>query len=153
MTQLKKILVPTDFSPHASVALRFAEDLAKRSGASLCLLHAYEVTPYVLPEGVPMYDAALIARLREELGKHLELLKEETLKAGVAHVETKLVEGNPARQIALTAEQWGASLIVMGTHGRTGFAHLLLGSVAEKVVRKSPCAVIAVPTKEEPKAA
>jgi nucleotide-binding universal stress UspA family protein len=153
MTQLEKILVPTDFSQSATIALRFAEDLAKRSGASVCLIHAYEVTPYALPEGVPMYDAALIARLRDELGQHIELLKQQTQKAGVPHVETKLVEGNPARQIVLAAEQWGASLVVMGTHGRTGFAHLLLGSVAERVVRKAPCAVIAVPMKEEPKAA
>lgn len=147
MAQLKRILVPTDFSPHARAALRLAAELAQKTGAALCLLHAYELIPYVLPEGMPMFDPTLIARLRDELGQQLSLARDEAKTSGVTEVETRLTEGNAAREIVRTAESWKADLVVMGTHGRTGIEHLLLGSVAEKVVRKAGCPVITVPLK------
>jgi nucleotide-binding universal stress UspA family protein len=131
------------------VALRLACELAKTSDATLCLLHVYDLIPYSLPEGMPMYDAATLARLREELHKQLALTKTEALKAGVKEVEITMIQGQPYQEIIRLAEAGSYPLIVMGTHGRTGLAHLLLGSVAERVARKAPCAVIVVPSKQE----
>lgn len=152
MKLFQKILVPTDFSPHAQAALDLATELAKTCGAALCVLHAYDVIPYTLPEGMPLYDAGQLERMRQELGKQLALAKQSVEKAGVREVDTKLCQGQTYAEIISAAESWGADVIVMGTHGRTGLAHLLLGSTAEKVVRKSPCAVITVPLKQEVKA-
>jgi nucleotide-binding universal stress UspA family protein len=149
MKLFEKILVPTDFSAHAAVALRFACELAKTSDAAIQLLHAYDLIPYALPEGMPMYDAATLARMREDLTKRLALAKEETLKSGVRQVEFTLVQGHPYPEIVRLAEEGNCQLIVMGTHGRSGLAHLLLGSVAERVVRKAPCPVVTVPFKRE----
>jgi nucleotide-binding universal stress UspA family protein len=145
MTPFKKILVATDFSPHATVALRLACDLARQSEAALCLVHAYDPLPFALPEGSSIYDVATLARLREDLTKHLAAVQGSVLELGVRQVETKLVEGQPYREIVRAAQEWGAQLIVTGTHGRTGMAHLLLGSVAERVARKAPCPVMVVP--------
>jgi nucleotide-binding universal stress UspA family protein len=147
MKLFQKILVATDFSPHAAAALRLACELAKTCDASLCLVHAYDLIPYALPEGMPLYDAATLARLREDLARQLAQAREEALKAGVKQVEVSLVQGQPAQEIVRLAEG-GYSLIVVGTHGRTGIAHILLGSVAERVVRKAPCPVITVPLVE-----
>jgi nucleotide-binding universal stress UspA family protein len=149
MTLFKKILVATDFSPHAAAALRLACDLAKQGEAALCLVHVYDPLPFALPEGASIYDLATLARLREDLGKQLAMAQRTALEQGVRQLETKLVEGQAQREIVRAAEAWGAQLIVTGTHGRTGMAHLLLGSVAERVARKAPCPVIVVPLKAE----
>jgi nucleotide-binding universal stress UspA family protein len=147
MKLFQKILVATDFSPHAAAALRLACELAKTCDASLCLVHAYDLIPYALPEGMPLYDATMLARLREDLTRQLSRSREEALSAGVKQVEISLVQGPAPQEIVRIAEE-GYSLIVLGTHGRSGLAHLLLGSVAERVVRKAPCPVITVPLKE-----
>lgn len=152
MTLFQTILVPTDFSPHATKALELAIELAKTQGAALCLVHVYYLLPYApLPGGIPMYDPHTHARLRDDLTRELSLRKEQALKAGVTRVETKLIEGQPFREIARVAEELPAQLIVMGTHGRTGIAHMLVGSVAERVVRSAACPVITVPLHEEAK--
>lgn len=150
MKLFQKILVATDFSPHAEAALGLACELAKTCDASLCLVHAYDLVPYTLPEGMPLYDAGTLARLREDLARQLAGQREQAVKAGVKEIEVSLVQGNAAQEITRLAAE-GFSLIVLGTHGRTGIAHLLLGSVAERVVRKAPCPVITVPLKEAPK--
>jgi nucleotide-binding universal stress UspA family protein len=150
MKLFEKILVATDFSPHATVAFQLALKLARVSEASLCLVHVYDLVPYAtLPEGIPMYDPGMLARLRADLTKQLTQAKESALKAGVSQVETRLVEGQAYREIVRVGEEWGSDLIVVGTHGRSGVAHLLLGSVAEKVVRKAQCPVMTVPMKPE----
>jgi nucleotide-binding universal stress UspA family protein len=148
MKLFQKILVPVDFSPHAFAALRLAAELAKIHESVLCLLHVDDLIVYTLPEGMPLYDAVTLASLRQKLNNSLGRAKEEALALGVRQIETKLAEGTPYREIVRVAEEWGAQLIVMGTHGRSGFAHLLLGSVAERVVRKAPCAVMSVPLKQ-----
>lgn len=147
MTAFHRILVPIDFSPHASAALTLAIELAKTNDATLQLVHVYDFIPYTLPEGMFMYDGSLTARFREELSKRLAQSKETALQAGVKHVETSLGEGRPYTEIVKLAAESHADLIVMGTHGRSGLAHTFVGSVAERVVRKAPCPVIAVPLK------
>lgn len=152
MTLFQTILVPTDFSPHAAKALELAIELAKGQGAALCLVHVVDILPYTtVPEGTPMYDPNVLARLREDLAKLLATAKQRVIEAGVSRVDGKLLEGQPFREIVRLAEQLPAQLIVMGTHGRTGVAHALMGSVAERVVRKAPCAVITVPLREAKK--
>ncbi|HEX6245060.1 MAG TPA: universal stress protein [Polyangiales bacterium] len=145
MSPFQKILVPTDFSPHASAALRLACDLAAASGAALLLVHVDDVILYAAPDGMPLYDASMISRVRENALTCLADARAEALKAGVAQVETKLLEGQPYREIVRAADAWNAELILIGTHGRKGFAHLFLGSVAERVVRSAHCPVITVP--------
>lgn len=148
MGPFRKILVATDFSPHAANALQLATMLAKASGASLQIMHVYDVIPYTLPEGLPIYDGGQMARIREELGLQLRKLASEAQRGGVQEVDSVLVEGQASAEIARRAEDGGCDLIVMGTHGRGGFAHLLLGSVAERVVRKALCPVLVVPLKQ-----
>lgn len=148
MSLFQTILVPTDFSPHSEAALRLACELAKSHEAALCLVHVYDLMPSGLPEGMTFYDVATLARVRDEFVRRLAEVQRQALKAGVRQVETKLMEGQPYREIVRAAEESRAQLIVMGTHGRTGMAHVLVGSVAERVVRKAPCPVITVPYKE-----
>lgn len=145
MRPFQKILVPTDFSPHAETALEFAVQLANTSGAAITLVHVFDVIPYTLPEGMPLYDAAQLGYLRDELGKQLDRASAFATKAGAKRVETSLLQGQTHDEIVRAAREGGFDLIVIGTHGRSGIAHLLLGSVAEKVVRKAHCPVVTVP--------
>ncbi len=151
MGPFRKILVATDFSPHAANALQLAAGLAKASGASLQIMHVYDVIPYTLPEGLPIYDGGQMVRIREELGLQLRKVASEAQRGGVQEVDSALVEGQASAEIARRAEEGQCDLIVMGTHGRSGFAHLLLGSVAERVVRKATCPVLVVPLKQDPR--
>lgn len=145
MKPFQKILVPTDFSPHADEALQVAAELCKRYDASLTLAYVYVPVAYSLPDGYTVYapTQAQLGSIHEDLRRGLGTLKAKGEAAGAARVETRLLEGPIASEIcALAAE--GFDLIVMGTHGRTGFSHVLLGSVAEKVVRTAPCPVLTV---------
>lgn len=148
MSSFRQILVATDFSPHAANALQLATELAKTCDATIQLIHVYDVIPYTLPEGMPVYDATQLAQVRESLGQQLRKAEAQLRSAGVREVQSALREGQPSSEIPRVAQEEGCDLIVMGTHGRSGVAHLLLGSVAERVMRKAPCAVLVVPMKE-----
>ena len=147
MKDVKNILVPVDFSECSRHALTYAAELAGRFGAKLDLLHVWDVPPYIPPEalvGIPGSDSRSLGQLardhaREEMDK---LIAEHagTLPLG----EALLQSGDPARTIVDVAERRASDLIVIGTHGRTGLSHLLLGSVAEKVVRRATCPVLTV---------
>jgi nucleotide-binding universal stress UspA family protein len=147
MSSFRKILVATDFSPHAANALQLASELAKTCDAAIQLIHVYDVIPYTLPEGMPVYDAVQLAQVREGLGQQLRKAEGQLKSAGVRGAEGVLREGQASAEIARVAQEGGFDLIVMGTHGRSGVAHLLLGSVAERVMRKAPCPVLVVPLK------
>jgi universal stress protein A len=140
------ILVPTDFSETADVALAYAKNLARSLRASVHLIHVY-TDPYAPATYVPEVYAPVPpeARLRalDEARQHLaERLDPE--EEAFFHGSRALVRGLTAKQIVSYAVQQGIDLIVMGTHGRRGMAHLLLGSVAEHVVRTAPCPVLTV---------
>lgn len=142
MRPFKTILVPTDFSTAFAPALETAQMLAERFGASLHLLHVVE-DPYVAAAWSEAYAA--IPDLREQLRQEAEQrLKEVTASLPNLTTSTEVVVGTPAQTIVDVARAQGVDVIVMGTHGRGRLAHLLLGSVAERVVRLAACPVLTV---------
>jgi nucleotide-binding universal stress UspA family protein len=143
MAQLfRKILVPHDFSTHATRALRVAADLAAGHGGRLVVLHA--IAPFSPVSGFPAVEEMVWIPPADLVGherRRLETLVKRTVAArsGV-RADVRVIIGDPFQQILEAAR--GANLIVMATAGRTGLSHLLIGSVAEKVVRHSPVPVL-----------
>jgi nucleotide-binding universal stress UspA family protein len=138
----KRILCPVDFSPASRETLDVAADLARRFGGSLTLFHAYPLPGYTLPEGTVLPRPQMLQELAEQTDRHLAEWKEVARGLGVTAVETAKSVGEPAAEIVEHAQQGGFDLVVMSTHGRTGIAHALLGSVAERVVRRCPVPVL-----------
>lgn len=132
------LLVPVDFSEYSSAALRYAAGMAERFEASLIILHviAEEVHTHATAAGQILGD------LRERAYAALQAFVPPHLTT--RPVELRVLSGHPFVRILDTAVQAQAGLIVLGTHGRTGFARALLGSVAERVVRYAPCPVLTV---------
>jgi nucleotide-binding universal stress UspA family protein len=151
---IHRILVPTDFSDTADAALDWARLLATRFGSSLQLLHVLD-DPFV-PEGLapeayimeaPVVRNALLSDARTRLADRVAPLRRARVfegGSGIARVDADVLFGDGAHTIAEWAEQRESDLIVMGTHGRRGVAKLVLGSVAEKLVRTAPCPVLTV---------
>lgn len=141
------ILVPIDFSSHADAVLEWAAHLAEEHGAKLVLLHAYH-----LPVDFQQLEGAYLppdfwTQVKTDAAESLERCA-APLRARNLSVETIVREGYPATAIEEEARERNADLIVIGTRGHSGLKHLLLGSVAERVVQKSPCPVLAVKTPE-----
>ena len=139
--EMRRILCPVDFSEFSSRAMERAVALGNWFDARVEVLH---VVPFITPAGpglpyfpAPVGSMALLEQSRRELGRFVEPFLDE----GVP-IETRVVEGNPWRVIRDEALALPADLLVMGTHGRSGFEHLLLGSVTEKVLRCAPCPVL-----------
>ena len=143
MITFKKILCPVDYSDCSAKALRYAAGLALKDSARLYLMHVIDKRVY--DYGGPIYeaqlspDAEVIDRLKEKLG---ESVPKEI--RGDIDVETIVTVGVPAQEIVNAADDKGVDVIVMGTHGRTGVAHVVMGSVAENVVRNALCPVLTV---------
>ncbi len=151
MLAIRTVLHPTDFSERSEFAFRLACSLARDYGARLVVLHVAEPPTAVAGEGVVMLPPAFDL---EPLRERLQQLRPEDLKIPVEH---RLVQGDAATEILRVAGEAKCDLIVMGTHGRTGLGRLLMGSVAEQVVRKASCPVLTVktpqrlvPSSEEP---
>lgn len=150
MSPFSKILVPTDFSDSARVALERALDLRQQFGASLTLLHVYQI-PISYPNGY-VFTADVLGSIEEaargQMGRELEWAERRakalSTDAELVRVETRLLIGAPSLAIVEEAERGGHDLIVMGTHGHTGLKHLFIGSVAERVVRTAPCPVLTI---------
>jgi len=141
--RIERILCPTDFSPFSDLALRHALALAWQFKASLKILH---VVPHVFLEADSIYGAApwlLTPEVRlnadEAMRDFIRPARERKI-----HLETEIREGDPWREIHDAAWQMAAGLVVMGTHGRGGLDRFLLGSVAEKLIRRLPCPVLSV---------
>lgn len=145
MSPFRKILVPVDFSAHSEEAMRIACAMAETFGASLTLVNVFSPPIYPTPEGAYVALPATYAEIVAETNKHLEELAAKVKREheGLA-IDSRTLEGVAFREIVGFARKHAFDLIVMGTHGRTGLKHALLGSVAEKVVRKAPCAVLTV---------
>ena len=147
MARIRKILVPVDFSEPSRAALAYAADLAQRFGATIDLVHVWQAPTFfptaTLPE-VPNVEANIVDLVRknaeEATARALAEAKAQGLPVESAHCEP----GVPARGIVDLAKAGGYDLIVIGTHGRTGLSHAMMGSVAEKVVRLAPCPVLSV---------
>jgi nucleotide-binding universal stress UspA family protein len=145
MLTLKTVLVPTDFSEASESALRYGKAMAEAFGASLhvvhvmedLLAHAWAAEVYV--SSMPQLRDEIEKESRQRLGALIAEDERERFR-----VQTELLAGNPFIEIIRYAKAHEVDLIVMGTHGRGPIAHMLLGSVAEKVVRKSPCPVLTV---------
>lgn len=143
MLNIRTILHATDYSEHSDFAFRVACSLARDYRAKLVLLHV--ALRSVTIEG----EAAIAPRSEEYFQAEQEKLERVSAPAEV-RVERRVAEGAPAEEILRTAQSVKADLIVMGTHGRTGLSRLLMGSVAEQVVRKAPCPVLTVRTPSLP---
>ena len=130
------ILVPTDFSTHADHALDYALALAKELQARITLLHVI-YRPPMGEASLLTYLAEVEAEARQALERRVQRLREAGLQGTYI-----MVHGVPWQEIVEAAGVQKADLIVMGTHGRTGVLHVLLGSVAEKVLRHAPCPVL-----------
>jgi nucleotide-binding universal stress UspA family protein len=145
MDPIKKILCPTDFSDSSQAACALAVELAGKLGASVDFVHVVQAPVYVGWEDSPAGLAAtaqLLEQTRERCEQQLKAAAEQYTGRGVT-IECELQDGTPHQQIAELSKQ--VDLIVMGTHGRTGLPHLLMGSVAERVVRTASCPVLTVP--------
>lgn len=141
---IKSILVPIDFSEHSRDALIYAKQFASAYGAHMHLLHVIEtnaVPPFYVGLNVTGFDSVADIKARTETA--LQQLLAETAGPNVAST-LHILEGYPAHDIVHFAEKHSMDYIVIATHGLTGFKHLLLGSVAEKVVRRAPCPVFTV---------
>lgn len=141
MLALQTILHPTDFSEHSNYAFRLACSLARDHGAKVVVLHAVTTLG---PEMVSYGEA--VSQLqpetyRRQLWDDLRRVQSPDPEVPVEH---RLAEGDPAAEILKAAAETRCDLIVLGTHGRTGLARLVMGSVAEQVVRKAPCPVLTV---------
>jgi nucleotide-binding universal stress UspA family protein len=150
MIQLRRILVPVDFSPPSRAALAYAAALADRFGAELTLLHVVQDLAVFFPDpegaaSVTLPVGQLTAAVREGLTR---FLRESNLGDRPAREEVR--EGRPHAEIIAYAAEAGSDLVVMGTHGRGGLAHMLLGSVSERVVRGAPCPVLTVREAQRP---
>ena len=152
MIQLRRILMASDFSLYSQEAQDYAVYLARSLGVDLHLLHVFEPS-YYSHTGVTSRIHPEVRQWFEEIRKteqmKLNTLTEEVRSQGVK-VHAVFKEGNPFLEILKAAGEIQADLIVMGTHGRTGLAHVLMGSVAERVVRKAPCPVLTVRAKAPP---
>ena len=141
---LKHILVPTDFSENSKVALRYACALAEKFSAALHLVHVIE-DRFLFAPGAEGYPAVVtdFKEVQAEVQKQLEASVSAEWHQKLK-VQTAIRRGAPFVELIRYAREVPIDLIVMGTHGRGVIAHMLLGSVAERVVRKSPCPVLTV---------
>ena len=149
---LHKILIAVEDSPFSDQSIKYGFELAKKFGAEIILVHVNEIpvsTPYIadpffneapmiMPEMMDLQEDAtkkLFDRIQKEYGDGITLYTYNRI-------------GKPKDEILATAEECNADLIILGTHGRTGFDHFISGSVAESVVRKAKCPVLVIPNKE-----
>lgn len=157
MLPFRRILFPTDFSRCSLDALPMAVEMARGSGAETLLLHVLPGEPGT-PWDVPPYaDFGLAvmppqdygARLEDEVDRRLHALVKETFPESAA-VRILVRKGDAARAIVDAATEDGADLIVMATHGWTGWRHFVFGSVAERVLREAQCPVMVLKSAERP---
>lgn len=139
MLTIRTILHPTDFSEHSKYAFGLACALARDYGARILALHVAPPPVIGYMEGVipPQLPVTDLDRVREQL-------QQVTSQDPEVAVEHRLLEGDATEEILRTAGEFPCDLIVMGTHGRSGIGRFLMGSVAERVVRRAPCPVVTV---------
>ena len=146
---VQRILVPVDFSENAAPVLEWAAHLAKEHHSRITLLHVYHLpVEFQQLEGAylpPDFWSNVKGEAEQQLGRYAESLRGRGLE-----VDALVREGYPATVIVDEAENLSADLIVIGTRGQSGLKHLLLGSIAERVVQKAPCPVLTVKAPETP---
>ncbi len=144
VTEIRKILCPIDFSEFSESVLAYTAAFAKLFASEVTVLHVFATA--APPGGSATYPAWLlqVPEARKSIADELHLLSAPLSSAGVT-LRTQIAEGNTAAEIVRHAADHDVDLVVMGTHGRSGFDRLTLGSVAEKVLRKAPCPVLTIP--------
>lgn len=133
------ILVPVDFEEASMKAIELAKDLGAKLGSEVVLLHVYQLPVYTYPGLEPTALPGFHAEVSAAASRAVQQLSAQT-----GGLRALLREGDPANEILAAAEDEKVRMIVMGTHGRRGLAHLFLGSVAEQVIRKSNIPVLTV---------
>ena len=139
---IKKVLVPIDFSDYSKSALKYAVNFCKKFNAEIILI--YVVEPVIYPPDFSMGQIAIPsvnAEWNERAKQELEKLARDQI-TGEVQVKTIIKTGKPFLEIIETASELDVDLIIIATHGRSGVEHILFGSTAEKVVRKAPCPVL-----------
>lgn len=139
MNKIEKIFVPTDFSPCSQEAIAYAVFLAEQLNATILLTHILEPISY--PIDFAMIEYADYDQMKTV--QALDRIARSWRQKGI-RIETHLFKGNPVTEIVKKAKELECDLIVMGTHGRTGMAHLMTGSVAERVIRTASVPVLTV---------
>lgn len=143
--KIRKILVPVDFSECSNKAVQYAEAMANQFDAELVLLHVVE--EYLPTSELVLVDTtALLQELRDTAKRDVDKLRDQIDPHIDASSEMRC--GSPYNEIVRAAEQMDADLIIMSTHGRTGFIHTFMGSTAERVVRHARCPVLVVRERE-----
>ena len=145
MIDLQRILVPTDFSKSSENALRYAVAFVEKFGAQLYLLHVVQDLTWFIPEAILVAPASIPPAEQFHTAARTAL---DRVLAGITSpgikTQADVRQGSPFQAIVEFAREQNIDLIVMGTHGHTGLAHILLGSTAERVVRRAPCPVLTV---------
>jgi nucleotide-binding universal stress UspA family protein len=147
--EIRSILAPTDFSAHAAKAVRYACLLAERLGSELHLLHVLSDIVPVGPDPMltPVLPPEFYTESKEQSLRTLETLLDPAWGEPSA-VHTAVHWGDPVEEIVAYARGHKIDLVVIATHGRTGLSHVLLGSVAERIVREAPCPVLTIRDRE-----
>jgi nucleotide-binding universal stress UspA family protein len=151
--RIKTILVPVDFSNCSREGLRYAIGFANEFGAQLILLHATYLGYVYSSEGTAIYDIPGLQKAARQTAerKMRELVR--TVNFGSVKYQTAFTDGSPVIDICAFAKDHDVDLIITSTHGFTGFTHVLIGSIAEQVVRHAPCSVLVVPSHPQVRAA
>jgi nucleotide-binding universal stress UspA family protein len=148
MSAIRRILVPVDFSEPSRIALEYAAELARGFGAKLDVLHVWEAPTFIAPGSfVAMGNSGmeLVEMVRTSADSALDDFVSSARRRGLEIAAARTEMGHPAHAITEAAARGGYDLLVLGTHGRSGMSHILLGSVAERVLRHAPCPVLTVP--------
>lgn len=157
--KVHKILAPADLSNHCKIGVQYALEMAQSQGAEVLIYHVLTVeeTPYPQADETWIIGQTELPKLRRTLEQR-QVLLDDFVTHGFADLLGKITVrqevglGTPYKRIIEKAEQGAFDMIIMSTHGRTGLLHMLIGSVTEKVVRRAPCPVLAVPLPGKPKA-
>jgi nucleotide-binding universal stress UspA family protein len=143
MLPIQTILCPTDFSSRSNYAFQLGCALARDYGARLVVLHVIEPAIVGYPMG-PVVPPPPPADYKEKLWEAFRRLQASDPKIRELRIDTRTAEGDPTEEICRLAGESACDLIVMGTHGRSGVGRLLMGSVAEQVLRRAPCPVLTI---------
>jgi nucleotide-binding universal stress UspA family protein len=141
---IRRIMVATDFSEGSDAATERAFAIASALGATIDLVHVLDTALLVAPASLGAMPLVEPQALMDEIDKALTARVEKAHRAGLV-CQSDSLDGYPSREIVRHAQKTGADLIVLGTHGRTGLAHAIMGSVAERVVHRSSCPVLVIP--------
>jgi nucleotide-binding universal stress UspA family protein len=146
---IKRIIVATDFSEGSDAAMERAFTIAKALGATIDLVHVLDTALLTAPASLGAMPLIEPESLMNEIDKALAARVAQATEAGLV-CQSDSLDGYPAREIVRHAQKTGADLIVVGTHGRTGVAHVIMGSVAQRVVQRSSCPVLVIPPEHRP---